>query len=73
MTDLSIETLRQDLRARLAGYKMPTILRIIQGELPKSGTGKVVKKILGPQFFPKNYVELKEVQAWNPKQITAKL
>jgi malonyl-CoA/methylmalonyl-CoA synthetase len=73
VTELSIERLRQDLRARLAGYKMPTILRIIQGELPKSGTGKVVKKILGPQFFPKNYVELKEVQAWNPKQNQAKL
>ena len=73
LTDLSIERLRQDLRARLAGYKMPTVLRIIQGELPKSGTGKVVKKVLGPQFFPKDYHESKEVQAWKPKTSSAKL
>ena len=67
VTYLSIDRLREDLRARLAGYKMPTILRTIEGELPKSGTGKVVKKILGPQFFPKDYTSLKEVQAWSPK------
>ena len=73
VTDLSIERLRQDLRARLAGYKMPTILRTIKAELPKSGTGKVVKKILGPQFFPKDYAGLKEVQAWSPKQQSSKL
>jgi malonyl-CoA/methylmalonyl-CoA synthetase len=73
VTHLSIERLRQDLRARLAGYKMPTILRTIEGELPKSGTGKVVKKILGPQFFPKDYTSLKEVQAWSPKQQSSKI
>lgn len=65
ITKLSIERLREDLRARLAGYKLPTILRLIEGELPKSGTGKVVKKVLGPQFFPKNYADLKEVHAWS--------
>ncbi|KAK5162962.1 uncharacterized protein LTR77_011016 [Saxophila tyrrhenica] len=69
ITNLSLEKLRQDLRARLAGYKMPTILRLIKGELPKSGTGKVVKKVLGPQFFPKNYLEMKEVQAWTPQEV----
>ena len=73
VTRLTIERLRQDLRARLAGYKMPTILRIIEGELPKSGTGKVVKKILGPQFFPKDYLELAEVQAWSLNAKNAKL
>ena len=66
VTKLGIERLRGDLRARLAGYKMPTILRVIEGELPKSGTGKVVKKILGPKFFPKNYQDLPEVQSWTP-------
>ena len=63
---LSIDRLRADLRARLAGYKMPTLLRVMEGELPKSGTGKVVKKVLGPQFFPKGYEQLEEVQAWSP-------
>ncbi|KXL42113.1 MAG: hypothetical protein FE78DRAFT_155119 [Acidomyces sp. 'richmondensis'] len=65
---LTLERLRQDLRARLAGYKMPTLLRVVEGELPKSGTGKVVKKVLGPRFFPPEYSELKEVQVWRPKQ-----
>lgn len=62
---LTIAELRDDLRSRMAGYKMPTILRVVQGELPKSGTGKVQKKILGPQFFPPNYRELPEVQVWS--------
>ena len=73
VTHLSINRLRQDLRAQLVGYKMPTILRTIEGELPKSATGKVVKKILGPQFFPKEYMRLKEVEAWSPKQRSSKL
>lgn len=63
---LTITKLRQDLRSRLAGYKMPTLLRVIDGELPKSGTGKVIKKVLGPQLFPENYRSLPEVQAWSP-------
>ncbi|KAK0257973.1 hypothetical protein LTR35_007447 [Friedmanniomyces endolithicus] len=67
VVDLTIERLRQDLRARLAGYKMPTMLRVIEAELPKSGTGKVVKKVLGPQFFPSDYSKLPEVQVWSPK------
>lgn len=69
---LTIAELRDDLRSRMAGYKMPTILRVVQGELPKSGTGKVQKKILGPQFFPPNYRELPEVQVWR-KENKAKL
>ncbi|KAK5126626.1 hypothetical protein LTR85_009560 [Meristemomyces frigidus] len=69
VTDLTIERLRQDLRARLAGYKMPTLMRIVGGELPKSGTGKVVKKVLGPQFFPPDYgTRGEEVQVWRPKE-----
>ncbi|KMU80602.1 acyl-CoA synthetases /AMP-acid ligases 2 [Coccidioides immitis RMSCC 3703] len=42
---LTIYDLRRDLRSRLAGYKMPTILRVVEGELSKSATGKVVKKL----------------------------
>lgn len=62
---LTIQRLRQDLRARLAGYKMPTLLRVVNGELPKSGTGKVIKKVLGPQMFPENYRSLLEIQVWD--------
>jgi malonyl-CoA/methylmalonyl-CoA synthetase len=63
--DLSLSTLRQDLRSKLAGYKMPTLLRVVEGEFPKSATGKVQKKTLGPKYFPRNYVEDPEVQVWN--------
>ncbi|EMC94629.1 hypothetical protein BAUCODRAFT_73329 [Baudoinia panamericana UAMH 10762] len=68
LSKLTVDRLRQDLRSRLAGYKMPTMLRVIEGELPKSGTGKVVKKVLGPQFFPSNYRTLAEVQVWSPRE-----
>lgn len=62
---LTLASLRDDLRSKLTGYKIPTILRVIEGELPKSGTGKVQKKILGPKFFPPNYRELPDVQVWS--------
>jgi malonyl-CoA/methylmalonyl-CoA synthetase len=51
---------------------MPTLLRVVDGELPKSGTGKVIKKVLGPQFFPENLRELPEVQVWNHEQLQQK-
>jgi malonyl-CoA/methylmalonyl-CoA synthetase len=69
---LTLQKLRQDLRARLAGYKMPTLLRVVDGELPKSGTGKVIKKVLGPRFFPENLRELPEVQVWHSGQTEQK-
>ncbi|KAI6859501.1 acetyl-CoA synthetase-like protein [Hortaea werneckii] len=65
---LTLQKLREDLRARLTGYKLPTLLRLVDGELPKSGTGKVVKKILGPQFFPAQYQSISEIQVWSPKE-----
>lgn len=62
---LTLEEVRRDLRNRLAGYKIPTLLRIVDGELPKTATGKVQKKLLGPQFFPvPGYQECSEVQQW---------
>ncbi|EEP77534.1 conserved hypothetical protein [Uncinocarpus reesii 1704] len=73
--ELSVYDLREDLRSRLAGYKLPTILRVIEKELPKSATGKVVKKILGPKFFPADYRNDAMVQVWERKdiQVQAKL
>lgn len=61
---LILDTLRADLRSKLAGYKMPTVLRIVDGELPKSGMGKVQKKILGPKYFPEEYEKDPDVQVW---------
>ena len=63
---LGIEKLRSDLRHRLAGYKLPTVLRIVKEEFPKSATGKVVKKKLGPEYFPGNYRDMPEVQSRRP-------
>ncbi|KAJ4854632.1 AMP-binding enzyme domain-containing protein [Trichoderma breve] len=47
---LRLEKLRADLRSRLAGYKLPTILRVVK-DFPKSASGKVVKRVLGKQLF----------------------
>ncbi|KAK7190899.1 AMP-binding enzyme [Paraphaeosphaeria sporulosa] len=69
---LTIDAVRNDLRARLAGYKMPTLLRVVSGELPKTATGKVQKKVLGPRYFPQVFDP--EVQRWErPLREVAKL
>lgn len=74
-TTLSLEQLRADLRGVLAGYKMPTVLRVLEGEIPKSGTGKVQKKILGPKYFPPGWRGEDGIQFWEKKdtQVRAKL
>jgi acyl-CoA synthetase (AMP-forming)/AMP-acid ligase II len=61
----TIAQFRNDLRSTLANYKLPTVLRIVEGELPKSPTGKVQKKILGPRYFPREYRNDPAVQTWN--------
>jgi malonyl-CoA/methylmalonyl-CoA synthetase len=62
---LDLSRLRGDLKTRLAGYKMPTVLRVITDEIPKSGTGKVEKKTLGPRFFPPGvYHGMPEIEVW---------
>ena len=65
---LSLQDLRSDLRERLAGYKLPTVLFVSKDDIPKSPTGKVVKKILGPQFFPENYDAIPGMQVWQPRK-----
>lgn len=67
---LKLETLRRDLRETLAGYKMPTMLRVVD-EIPKSPTGKVVKKVLGPELFPPQGHQ--DVQVWKARKPTSKL
>lgn len=49
---ITIDQLRTDLRRKLPGYKLPTLLRVVDSELPKGPTGKVQKKMLGPRLFP---------------------
>ncbi|KAL4747151.1 hypothetical protein BDW72DRAFT_209844 [Aspergillus terricola var. indicus] len=69
---LSLEKLRGDLRGVLAGYKMPTVLRVVEGEIPKGATGKVQKKVLGPRYFPDGWRELRRVQFWDPQKMQHK-
>lgn len=65
---LKIDDLRSDLRKTLVGYKMPTLLRVLDGELPKGQTGKVLKKILGPELFPyPGWQSYPEIQMWSRK------
>lgn len=37
----TIDDLREDLRVKLPGYKLPTLLRVVETEIPKGETGKV--------------------------------
>ena len=61
--------LRRDLRCRLAGYKLPTLLRVLDGEIPKNATGKVVKKALGPHYSPATYQQDGRVQIWRSRAL----
>lgn len=63
--ELTLKQLRADLGVKLAGYKLPTLLRVTPGEIPKSETGKINKKSLGALFFPPNYPNIPDVQIWS--------
>ncbi|PGG96863.1 hypothetical protein AJ79_09425 [Helicocarpus griseus UAMH5409] len=67
---LTLRELRGDLRTTLAGYKMPTVLRVVK-EIPKSATGKVQKKNLSPKMFPAGGHP--EVEVWKTTSRSAKL
>ncbi|MEW6374332.1 MAG: hypothetical protein AB1502_00890 [Thermodesulfobacteriota bacterium] len=45
------EDLRQFVKERIAPYKYPRIIHIVE-ELPKNYSGKVLKNRLREQFFP---------------------
>ena len=67
---LSLDQLRKDLRGRISGYKLPTLLRVMSGDLPKGQIGKVLKKKLGPELFPcPGWETDAEVQVWRSKKI----
>lgn len=70
---LTIDALRSDIRKTLVGYKMPTLLRVLGGELAKGQAGNVLKKILGPELFPSGWDRHPEIQMWSRKLIGPKL
>ncbi|KAG0650550.1 Malonyl-synthetase [Hyphodiscus hymeniophilus] len=73
--NLTLKDLRRDLSSKMARYKMPTLLRVVEGDIPKTASGKVLKKQLGPKYFPADYEGISEVQVWRQKRlaVTAKL
>lgn len=68
--NLTIDELRADLRSSLAGYKMPTLLRIVKG-IEKTASGKVVKKLLVNKMFPQEGHA--DVQRWVSQKTQSKL
>lgn len=73
---LDLQDLRSDLRKTLPSYKLPTLLHIAEGELPKGQTGKVQKKDLGPRCFPvPGWQNDPNVQVWKQRthDVQAKL
>jgi len=45
------EDLIEFCQQKLAGYKAPRSIDFIEGELPKGGTGKILKKQLREQYW----------------------
>ena len=71
---LKLDDLRSDLSTRLARYKMPTLLRVVEGELPKTASGKVLKRVLGPELLPSpGWTNIHDIQAWSPKERPSRL
>lgn len=65
---LRLHDLRNDLRRFLPAYKIPSLLRVVDGELPKGDTGKIQKKVLGPKLFPMpGWRDIPEVQSSTKK------
>lgn len=48
---LTAEELREFLEPRLAGFKIPKVVEFMEGTLPKTGTGKIVKRDLRERFW----------------------
>jgi acyl-CoA synthetase (AMP-forming)/AMP-acid ligase II len=50
-TNLSAEELEQYLRTRIASYKVPRHIEFMTEELPKSGSGKILKRVLREKYW----------------------
>ena len=48
--ELDPDAIRQYVKKRVAPYKYPRIIRIVPDSLPKSGTGKILKKEIRQKF-----------------------
>ena len=50
-TSLSAEELKQYCRTRIASYKIPRHIEFMTEELPKSGSGKILKRVLRQKYW----------------------
>ena len=50
-TTLSAEELIQYCKKRIASYKIPRHIDFLTGELPKSGSGKILKRVLREKYW----------------------
>ena len=50
-TDLSAEELKDYCKTRIASYKVPRHIEFMTEELPKSGSGKILKRVLREKYW----------------------
>ena len=50
-TNLSAEELKQHCKTRIASYKVPRRIEFMTEELPKSGSGKILKRVLREKYW----------------------
>jgi acyl-CoA synthetase (AMP-forming)/AMP-acid ligase II len=50
-TNLSADELKQYCKTRIASYKVPRHIEFMTEELPKSGSGKILKKVLREKYW----------------------
>jgi long-chain acyl-CoA synthetase len=50
-TNLSAEELKQYCKTRIASYKVPRHIEFMTVELPKSGSGKILKRVLREKYW----------------------
>jgi long-chain acyl-CoA synthetase len=50
-TNLSAEELKQYCKTRIASYKIPRHIEFMTEELPKSGSGKILKRVLREKYW----------------------
>jgi acyl-CoA synthetase (AMP-forming)/AMP-acid ligase II len=50
-TNLSAEELTQHCKMRIASYKVPRYIEFLTEELPKSGSGKILKRVLREKYW----------------------
>jgi non-ribosomal peptide synthetase component E (peptide arylation enzyme) len=54
--DVDLDTIRKDLRSKIAVYKIPRALRVYS-TIPRNAMGKIAKKVRSPESEPGHLTE----------------